>query len=138
MTARLNAARVEHRPTLRVNQRERDSQGLPMVSELETVALFCLKLAYQTEDQSPILRDDLIMGDYQRDIFELLIARGDVDAIQQKINECLRMALDAMGGPDTPLGRELQRVSAGFNTAQTLDLLDTPLGLIKGYLREVV
>lgn len=109
-----------------------------MVSELETVALFCYKLAYQTEDQSPILRDDLIMGDYQRDIFELLIARGDVDAIHQKINECLRMALDAMGGPDTPLGRELQRVSAGFNTAQTLDSLDTPLGLIKGYLLEVV
>lgn len=76
-----------------------------MVSELETVALFCHKLAYQTEDQSPILRDDLIMGDYQRDIFELLIARGDVDAIQQKISECLRLALEAMGGPDTPLAR---------------------------------
>ena len=31
---------------------------------LETVALFSLKLAYETEDQSPILRDDLMMSDY--------------------------------------------------------------------------
>ena len=35
---------------------------------LEAVALFSLKLAYETEDQSPILRDDLIMStvDYER------------------------------------------------------------------------
>ena len=33
-----------------------------MESQLETVALFSLKLAYESEDQSPILRDDLVMG----------------------------------------------------------------------------
>lgn len=109
-----------------------------MESMLETVALLCLKLAYETEDQSPILRDDLIMGDYQRDIFELLVARGDVQAIQRKVNECLSTALEALGGADKPLGRELQHLSAGFHNAQTLDSLGAPLGLINGYLREVL
>ena len=109
-----------------------------MKSALETVALFCHKLAYETEDQSPILRDDLVMGDYQQDVFELLSARGDVAMIQHKINECLLLALDAMGGAEKPLGRELQRVSSGFYAAQTLDSMETPLHMIKGYLREVV
>ena len=40
-----------------------------MELHLETVALFSLKLAYESEDSSPILRDDLVMGDYQRDVF---------------------------------------------------------------------
>jgi hypothetical protein len=109
-----------------------------MESALETVALFCHKLAYETEDQSPILRDDLIMGDYQRDVFELLLKRGDVDAIQHKVNECLLMAIDALGGAEKPLGRELQQLSTCFCTAQTLESLDAPLGLIKSYLREVL
>ncbi|EJM93199.1 hypothetical protein PMI33_00456 [Pseudomonas sp. GM67] len=33
-----------------------------MEFQLETVAHFSLKLAYETEDQSPILRDDLEKG----------------------------------------------------------------------------
>lgn len=109
-----------------------------MQSALETVALFCHKLAYETEDQSPILRDDLVMGDYQSDVFELLLKRGDVEAIQQKVNECLLMALEAMGGAEKPLGRELQRLSAGFHAAPTLDSMTAPLAMIKGYLREVL
>ncbi|RMT85447.1 hypothetical protein [Pseudomonas viridiflava] len=109
-----------------------------MASELETVSLFCHKLAYEIEDGSPILRDDLLMGDYNRDVFKLLIARSDVDAIQQKINECLLVALEAMGGPDKPLGRELQHLSAGFYAARTMDSLDAPLRVIEGYLREVL
>jgi hypothetical protein len=40
---------------------------------LETVALFCLKLAYETEGSSPILRDDPIMSDYEREVFGLLV-----------------------------------------------------------------
>lgn len=109
-----------------------------MESALETVALFCLKLAYETEDQSPILRDDLIMGDYQRDVFELLVKKGDVEAIQQKVSECLLIAVDAMGGADKPLGRELQRLSTGFYAARTRDSMDASLGVIQGYLREVL
>lgn len=109
-----------------------------MESALETVALFCHKLAYETEGQSPILRDDLIMSDYQRDVFELLIARSDLALIQHKISECLLIALDAMGGAEKPLGRELERVSSGFHAAQSIDALDAPLRVIKDYLREVV
>lgn len=109
-----------------------------MESALETVALFCHKLAYETEGQSPILRDDLIMSDYQQDIFALLIARGDLATIQYKINECLLIALDAMGGAEKPLGRELQRVSSGFHAAQAIDSLDAPLRAINDYLRAVV
>lgn len=33
-----------------------------METSLETVALFSLKLAYEEEGLSPILRDDLVMG----------------------------------------------------------------------------
>ena len=104
---------------------------------LETVALFSLKLAYETEDQSPILRDDLMMSDYQRDVFGLLVRRGDVAAIQIKVDECLGLALEAVGGVDTPLGRELHRLAADFGAAQTMAQLDTPLIALKGYLKDI-
>jgi hypothetical protein len=104
---------------------------------LETVALFSLKLAYETEDQSPILRDDLMMSDYQRDVFGLLVRRGDVEAIQIKVNECLGLALEAVGGVDTALGRELRRLAADFAAAQTMEQLDTPLIALKGYLKDI-
>lgn len=67
-----------------------------MRSTLETVALYCHKLAYETDDHSPILRDDLIMGGYQRDDFELLVIRGDVQGIQRKVEECLGIAVKAL------------------------------------------
>jgi hypothetical protein len=108
-----------------------------METPLETVALFCLKLAYETEGQSPILRDDLIMSDYQKDIFALLVRRGDIEAIQLKVDQCLSLALDALGGADTPLGRELNRLSADFDGAQTLAQLDTPLIALKDYLKDI-
>jgi hypothetical protein len=109
-----------------------------MRSTLETVALYCHKLAYETDDQSPILREDLIMGGYQRDDFELLVTRGDVQGIQRKVDECLGIALEAMGGADKPLGRELLRLSTEVYTACTVDALENPLGLVKSYLREVL
>uniref|UniRef100_UPI00097C0A30 hypothetical protein n=1 Tax=Pseudomonas sp. KK4 TaxID=1855729 RepID=UPI00097C0A30 len=71
-----------------------------MELNLETVALYALKLAYETEGQSPILRDDLVMGDYQRDVFELLVRRGDLEGIQVKVRECVGLALEAVGGVD--------------------------------------
>jgi hypothetical protein len=104
---------------------------------LETVALFSLKLAYETEDQSPILRDDLVMSDYQRDVFGLLVRRGDVEAIQLKVAECLGLALNALGGADKPLGRELQRLSADLRHAQTMEQLDAPLIALKDYLKDI-
>ena len=108
-----------------------------MELQLETVALFSLKLAYETEDQSPILRDDLVMGDYQRDVFELLVRRGDVEAIQLKVDECVGLALEAIGGMDKPLGRELQRLATEFASIQTLEKLDAPLIALKDYLKDI-
>ncbi|MEB0044921.1 MULTISPECIES: hypothetical protein [unclassified Pseudomonas] len=108
-----------------------------MESQLETVALFALKLVYETEGQSPVLRDDLIMSDYQKDVFGLLIRRGDVATIQRKVDECLSLALTALGGVETPLGRELHKLSANVAAAQTLEQLAQPLIALKDYLKDV-
>ena len=104
---------------------------------LETVALFCLKLVYETEDSSPILRDDPIMSDYEREVFGLLVRRGDVEAIQGKVDECLRLALNAIGGADSVLGRELHRLTTNFNTARTTEQLYPPLIALKDYLKAI-
>ncbi|WP_458724904.1 hypothetical protein [Pseudomonas mandelii] len=104
---------------------------------LETVALFCLKLAYETEDSSPILRDDLLMSDYEREVFGLLVRRGDVEGIQLKVGECLNLAMEALGDADKPLGREMHRLSAEFSDARTMEQLDTPLIALKAYLKDI-
>jgi hypothetical protein len=104
---------------------------------LETVALFCLKLAYETEDSSPILRDDLVMSDYEREVFGLLVRRGDVEGIQAKVGECLRLALNAIGGGGTVLGRELHRLAADFSASLTMEQLDAPLIALKDYLKDI-
>ena len=109
-----------------------------MESSLETVALFALKLAYETEGQSPILRDDSIMSDYQREVFGLLVRSGDVDAIQRKVNKCLGLALEALGGADKPLGRELQKLAEVFNQAPTIEGLNAPLIALKHYLKDIL
>ncbi|VVO78244.1 hypothetical protein PS850_01695 [Pseudomonas fluorescens] len=104
---------------------------------LETVALFSLKLAYETEDSSPILRDDLMMSDYEREVFGLLVRRGDVEAVQNKVDECMVMALNAIGGVETVLGRELQRLAADFGAARTIEQLDAPLIALKDYMKDI-
>jgi len=103
---------------------------------LETVALFCLKLAYETEGASPILRDDPIMSDYEREVFGLLVRRGDVEGIKGNVHECLTLALNAIGG-ETVLGRELYRLAANFNDAQKMEQLDAPLIELKDYLIDI-
>ena len=108
-----------------------------METPLETVALFSLKLAYESEDQSPILRDDLVMGNYQRDVFELLVRRGDIETIQQKVDECVGLAMEALGGAEKPLGRELNRLAADFGSAQTMEQLDNPLIALRDYLKAI-
>jgi hypothetical protein len=109
----------------------------PMELLLETVALFCLKLAYETEDSSPILRDDLMMSDYEREVFGLLVRRGEVELIQKKVGECLRLALNAVGGVDTVLGRELHRLAEDFSDVQTTEQLGRPLIVLKNYLIDI-
>ena len=108
-----------------------------MELHLETVALFSLKLAYESEDSSPILRDDLVMGDYQRDVFELLVRRGDVEGIQVKVGECVGLALEAIGGVGKPLGRELQKLAVEFSSIQTMEQVNAPLIALKDYLKDI-
>ena len=109
-----------------------------MESQLETVALFSLKLAYESDGQSPILRDDLVMGDYQRDVFELLVKRGDVAGIQVKVGECVGLAMEALGGVEKPLGRELQRLAAEVGCAETMGELGVPVGALRQYLKDIL
>ncbi len=104
---------------------------------LETVALFALKLAYEREGESPILRDDPIMSDYEREVFGLLVRRGDVDSILFRVSHCVGLALEAIGGVDTPLGRELHRLSADFSDVRTMEQLEDPLMALKEYLKDI-
>ena len=110
----------------------------PMERPLETVALFSLKLAYETEGQSPILRDDMVMGDYQRDVFAFLVRKGDLEAIKAKIDECIDLAMDAIGGADSPMGRELQKLALGVQQAHSLEQLNAPLLALKDYLHDIL
>ncbi len=104
---------------------------------LETVALFALKLVHETEGHSPILRDDPIMDDYQREVFQLLVRRGEVAAIQLKVATCVGLALTALGGVDKPMGRELQRLAVDFGQAQTLEQMQAPLLALRDYLKDI-
>jgi len=105
---------------------------------LETVALYSLKLAYETEGHSPILRDDPLMGGCDREVFGLLVRRGDVAGIQSEIGRCLDLALRAVGGADTVLGCELHRLAKNFGAAQTMEALYAPAIILRDYLRDVL
>ena len=108
-----------------------------MDSPLETVALYALKLAYEPEGSSPLLRDDPAMAQYQREVFALLLRNGDVDAIQLKLSQCLEVALIALGGAGTVMGRELNKLSAQVADARTLEQLHLPLAHLKDYLKAI-
>jgi hypothetical protein len=105
---------------------------------LEAVVLFALKLVYETEGASPILRDDLVMDGYEREVFGLLVRQGDLATIQLKLDECLTLALDSLGGPNTVMGRELQRLAVDVRQAPTLEALDAPLNALKAYLKAIL
>jgi hypothetical protein len=62
------------------------------------------------------LRDDPAMDGYEREVF-VIGAPGDLARIQLKIEECVAQALDALGGADTVLGRELQRLAKDVQNA---------------------
>ncbi len=51
---------------------------------------------------------------------------------------CVGLAMEALGGVDTPLGRELHRLSADFSHAQTLEQLNAPLIALKDYLKDIL
>ncbi len=104
---------------------------------LEAVALFALKLVHEPDGGIPVLRDDLVIDGYERDVFGLLVRQADLPAIQLKTNECLVQALDALGGADTVLGRELRRLTNDLHKASTLEELTLPLDALKDYLKAI-
>ncbi len=105
---------------------------------LEAVALFTLKLAHETEGASPILRDDLVMDGYEREVFGLLVRQGDLAGIQLKLDECITLALQSLGGATTVMGRELQRLAVDVRQASTLEALNAPLNALKDYLKAIL
>ncbi|WP_300627116.1 hypothetical protein [Pseudomonas sp.] len=105
---------------------------------LEAVALFALKLVHETDGGSPVLRDDLVMDGYEREVFGLLVRQGDLAGIQLKLDECLASALESLGGAATVMGRELQRLALQVRQAPTLEALDAPLNALKDYLKAIL
>jgi len=104
---------------------------------LEAVALFALKLVHETDGGSPVLRDDLVMDGYEREVFGLLVRQGNLAAIQSKIADCVDQALEALGGANTVMGRELQRLAADVQSVGQLDELPAPLNALKDYLKDI-
>ena len=104
---------------------------------LEAVALFALKLVHEEDGGSPVLRDDLVMDRYEREVFGLLVRQGDLPGVLLKIDECVMQALVALGGADTVLGRELQRLSTDVQQASTLEELKPLLATLKDYLKAI-
>ncbi|WP_431700814.1 hypothetical protein [Pseudomonas sp. BR20] len=104
---------------------------------LEAVALFALKLVHEEDGGSPVLRDDLVMDGYEREVFGLLVRQGDLPGILMKIDECVVQALTALGGADTVLGRELQWLSSDVQQVSTLEELNPPLVTLKDYLKAI-
>ncbi|WP_248731581.1 hypothetical protein [Pseudomonas sp. MWU13-2517] len=105
---------------------------------LEAVALFALKLVHETDGGSPILRDDLVMDGYEREVFGLLVRQGNLAAIQSKITACVDQALAALGGVDTVMGRELQRLATDVQNVDRLDDMRVPLTHLRDYLRDIL
>jgi hypothetical protein len=61
-----------------------------------------------------------------------------VAGIQGEIGRCLDLALGAIGGVDTVLGRELYRLAKNFGAAQTTKGLYAPAIILRDYLRDVL
>lgn len=104
---------------------------------LEAVALFALKLVHETDGGSPVLRDDLVMDGYEREVFGLLVRQGDLAVIQSKLAECIDQALNALGGADTVMGRELLRLATDVQDVDQLGGLTAPLTNLKTYLKDI-
>jgi hypothetical protein len=78
------------------------------------------------------------MGRCDREVFGLLVRRGDVAGIQGEISRCLVLALGAVGGVETVLGCELHRLAKIFGAAQTTEGLYAPAITLRDYLRDVL
>ncbi|MNF76819.1 hypothetical protein D3C84_589450 [compost metagenome] len=54
-----------------------------------------------------------------------------------KVGECVGLALEAIGGVDKPLGRELKRLTVDFSSIKTMEQIDVPLVALKDYLKDI-
>jgi hypothetical protein len=54
-----------------------------------------------------------------------------------KVGECVGLALEAVGGVDKPLGRELGRLAGEFAGIRGMEGLDAPLVALKEYLKDI-
>jgi hypothetical protein len=104
---------------------------------LEAVALYALKLVHEVDGGSPVLRDDLVMDGYEREVFGLLVRQGDLAGILVKVDECVGQALIAVGGVGTALGRELQGLANNVQNVDQLQKLPAPLTTLKDYLKDI-
>lgn len=104
---------------------------------LEAVALFALKLVHEEDGGSPVLRDDLVMDGYEREVFGLLVRQGDLAGVLGKVEECVGQALETVGGAESVLGRELKRLATDVQNVHQLDELPVPLTTLKDYLKDI-
>ncbi len=104
---------------------------------LEAVALYALKLVHEVDGGSPVLRDDPVMVGYDREVFGLLVRQGDLAAILLKVDQCVDQVLVAVGGAESVLGRELQRLAVDVQCVEQLDELPRRLGMLKDYLHDI-
>ena len=104
---------------------------------LEAVALFALKLVHEEDGGSPVLRDDLVMDGYEREVFGLLVRQGDLVGVLGKVDECVGQALETVGGAESVLGRELKRLATDVQNVHQLDELPGPLTTLKDYLKDI-
>ncbi|MEB0089604.1 hypothetical protein QN365_23830, partial [Pseudomonas sp. RTI1] len=61
----------------------------------------------------------------------MLFSRGDVKSIQLKVADCLQVALNAFGGADTQLGKDIHNLSDNVRRVETLAALVAPLTVLK-------
>jgi hypothetical protein len=54
-----------------------------------------------------------------------------------KVGECVGLALEAVGGVDKPLGRELGRLAGEFACSQTIEQISDSLIALKDYLKDI-
>ncbi len=105
---------------------------------LEAVALFALKLVYETDGGSPVLRDDLVMDGYEQgSVWVTGTAAGfGCDSTQDR---GMRGAgAGGIGRRPHGAGAELRRLATDVQNVHQLDALPTPLTTLKDYLKDIL
>ncbi len=85
------------------------------------------------------MRDDLVMGDCQRDVFELLVRRGDVESIRSRWVSVWGWRWRLVG--EVWVSRWVGSWGGWWGSfagaAQAMEELDGPLIALKDYLKDI-